>query len=79
MPSLRFGADGTFTMVQFADLHYGESPEADRNSTRVMSDVLDAEAAAVDLVVFSGDQVSGYALHDPRAAWVASLMPAAHR
>ena len=80
--SLLFGAkNDTFTIVQFADLHYGESLERDRNSTKVMFDVLAAEEG-VDLVVFTGDQVSGYALDDTRkvfAAWVESLMPTVHR
>lgn len=43
--TLRFRADGTFRIVQFADLHYGEGedvpwgPAQDRNSTRVMDAV----------------------------------------
>ena len=44
-PPLRFRDDGTFRIVQFADLHYGEGedvrwgPQQDRNSTRVMRQV----------------------------------------
>ena len=62
-----------FRIAQFADLHYGEDengawgPQQDANSTRVMRAVLAAEAAAahrataasLDLVVFSGDMVTG--------------------
>ncbi|KAJ3345203.1 hypothetical protein HDU83_004300 [Entophlyctis luteolus] len=61
---LRFSESGTFRMVQFADLHYGEAPdtdwgpEQDANSTRVIASVLDAERD-VDLVLFLGDQVTG--------------------
>ena len=60
---LRFGDDGLFTAMQIADLHYGEAPslswgpEQDRNSTRVMNAVFTAEAP--QLVVFSGDQITG--------------------
>ena len=50
-------------ICQFADLHFGEAPnlvwgpEQDRNSTRVMNNVLIAEQP--DLVVFTGDQITG--------------------
>ena len=50
-------------LVQFADLHLGEAeglawgPEQDRNSTRVMQQVLAAELPG--LVVYSGDQITG--------------------
>ena len=29
LPPLRFRADGSFTIVQFADLHFGEAPDTD--------------------------------------------------
>lgn len=54
-----------FTMVQFADLHYGEHESSDAKSTQVMQGVLRDEPE-VDLVVFSGDQVSGYVIANPR-------------
>ena len=53
-----------FRIAQFADLHYGEAPslpwgpEQDRNSSRVMRSVLATEGP-LDLVVFSGDQITG--------------------
>jgi len=61
--TLSFRSNGKFKIVQFADLHYGEGeevawgPEQDRNSTRVMRKVLALEKP--DLVVFSGDQITG--------------------
>jgi predicted MPP superfamily phosphohydrolase len=58
--TLRFNKDDTFTIVQFADLHYGESVEQDSNSTRVMLDILKTEKQ-IDFAAFTGDQVSGYA------------------
>eukprot|EP00455_Lapot_gusevi_P011119 TRINITY_DN15111_c0_g1_i1.p1 TRINITY_DN15111_c0_g1~~TRINITY_DN15111_c0_g1_i1.p1 ORF type:complete len:329 (+),score=41.56 TRINITY_DN15111_c0_g1_i1:62-1048(+) len=60
---LHFHDDGTFKIVQFADLHYGEGenvlwgPMQDYNSTRVMRNILTAEKP--DLVIFSGDQITG--------------------
>lgn len=32
---LRFRPDGTFKIIQLTDLHYGEHPEKDVNTTRV--------------------------------------------
>ena len=78
--SLRFDGNGSFTIVQFADLHYGDSRMSDVASTKVMLDVLDAEPNA-NLVVFTGDQVSGHAQTDVRRVfglWAESLLPAAH-
>ena len=55
-----------YRIAQFADLHYGEAPslpwgpEQDTNSSRVMRNIIHAESAAgLDLVVFSGDQITG--------------------
>jgi UDP-2,3-diacylglucosamine pyrophosphatase LpxH len=62
-------------MVQFADLHFGEGDEKDELSIRVMQDVLTAEPNT-DLVVFSGDQVSGWLISNPRDTlrkWADSL------
>lgn len=59
-------------ICQFADLHYGEAPnlawgpEQDRNSTRVMNNVLAAERP--DLVVFTGDQITGNNIVDNATA-----------
>ncbi|GAB4822377.1 hypothetical protein N2152v2_009423 [Parachlorella kessleri] len=57
-PQLRFGPDGTFKIVQFTDLHAGELESADDQANQVQIAVLETEPA--DLVVFSGDLVSGY-------------------
>ena len=78
--SLRFNSDGSFKIIQFADLHYGESVESDSASTKVMFDVIDAESDT-NLVVFTGDQVSGYVVNDIKrvfALWIDSLIPTAH-
>jgi hypothetical protein len=81
-PPLRFRAadGGSFKIVQFADLHFGEGestqwgPEQDLNSTRVMRTVLQAEAP-VDLVVFSGDQLTGNNIaFNATAYWAAALL-----
>lgn len=75
-PSLVFGASG-FTIVQIADVHYGEAPnlpwgpEQDANSTRVQRAVFAAERP--DLVVFSGDQVTGNNVVDNATAVLAEV------
>ncbi|WOO84776.1 putative inactive purple acid phosphatase 16 [Vanrija pseudolonga] len=64
---LTFNKDGTFKVVLFTDLHYGERDggnvwaewgvEQDTNSTRVMNYALDDESP--NLIVYGGDQITG--------------------
>ena len=55
---------GKFTLAQLADLHYGEGesvwwgPVQDANSTRVVQNIIAAEAQ-LDFLIYSGDQVTG--------------------
>ena len=60
-PRLQFRADGSFQIVQFTDLHYGESASKDSMSNSVQQTVLRFEAKQTDFVAFSGDMISGYA------------------
>eukprot|EP01118_Nematostelium_gracile_P009802 TRINITY_DN3317_c0_g1_i1.p1 TRINITY_DN3317_c0_g1~~TRINITY_DN3317_c0_g1_i1.p1 ORF type:complete len:319 (-),score=75.50 TRINITY_DN3317_c0_g1_i1:120-1076(-) len=78
--NLRFRSDGTFKIAQFADLHYGEGesvawgPQQDINSTRVMNRVLAAEKP--DLVVFTGDQITGNNIQSNSTAyWRKAIQP----
>lgn len=66
-----------YRVVQFADLHFGEAenlwwgPAQDVNSTRVMRNVLAAEKpSGVDLVIFSGDQITGNNVLDNATAYI---------
>ncbi len=61
---LRFREDGTFTVVQFTDLHWKNGDEQDRRTRALMDAVLEAERP--DLVVFTGDLISGEECTDPR-------------
>ncbi|KAL1899523.1 hypothetical protein Sste5346_002924 [Sporothrix stenoceras] len=60
---LQFHSDGSFQISIFEDLHFGENawthwgPQQDRNTVRVMGDVLDAERPS--LVVLNGDLITG--------------------
>eukprot|EP00730_Choanoeca_flexa_P001777 TRINITY_DN10780_c0_g2_i1.p2 TRINITY_DN10780_c0_g2~~TRINITY_DN10780_c0_g2_i1.p2 ORF type:complete len:346 (+),score=52.12 TRINITY_DN10780_c0_g2_i1:1762-2799(+) len=82
--SLRFRQDGTFRIVQFTDLHYGEGedvswgPRQDANSNRVLHSVLDHED--VDLVVYTGDLITGNNVHSNATSyWKELLLPSSQR
>ena len=59
-PAIRLRKDQNLTIVQFADLHLGENDAQDHRTLALMRSILAAETPA--FVVFSGDQVSGYAI-----------------
>ncbi|NHN35193.1 metallophosphoesterase family protein [Paenibacillus agricola] len=61
--SLSFRSDGTFTIVQFTDIHWQHGSEQDLKSQEVMRNVLEAERP--DLVVFTGDVVHPTPEADP--------------
>jgi hypothetical protein len=65
---LRFREDGTFTITQFTDMHYGELELKDILTKRVQEFILEEEDP--DLVVMTGDSVSGYAWHGEKG-WFA--------
>ena len=56
---LRFNTDGEFTILQITDLHFGEAGEKDYNSKILVEKLLNWTKP--DLVVVTGDSVSGYA------------------
>jgi len=57
--TLRFNKNGTFKILQFTDLHYGEAQNNDFNSAKVQETILKLENP--DVVIMTGDSVSGYA------------------
>lgn len=50
-------ADGTYKILQFTDLHFGEDPDADMFTTQLFANICSLEHP--DLVVITGDIVSG--------------------
>lgn len=66
-PPLRFRKDGTFTVVQFTDVHWRNGEEADLRSRALIELVLDAERP--DLAVLTGDIVEGSEARDPAEAY----------
>eukprot|EP01099_Mayorella_cantabrigiensis_P002721 TRINITY_DN2200_c0_g1_i1.p1 TRINITY_DN2200_c0_g1~~TRINITY_DN2200_c0_g1_i1.p1 ORF type:complete len:320 (-),score=88.98 TRINITY_DN2200_c0_g1_i1:315-1241(-) len=65
--TLKFRPDGTFKIVQFTDLHFGEGEDLDENSMNVQRTILKAEQP--DVVVITGDAVSGYAWDHRAKDW----------
>ena len=58
-PQLYFREDGTFTIIQFTDLHFGRVGATNLATQKMMEAVL--ESVDADLVVMSGDMVSSLA------------------
>ncbi|KAF8982984.1 purple acid phosphatase [Entomortierella lignicola] len=73
-PTLRFNEDGSFKIVQFADIHMATGPHSchnvpstmdctgDINTIEMMERMLDSERP--DLVVYTGDNVDGLTSND---------------
>ncbi|KAK9806513.1 hypothetical protein WJX73_005719 [Symbiochloris irregularis] len=65
--ALRFSWENTFKIVQFTDLHYGTEYLHDQLTTTVQKRILEWERP--DLVVFSGDLVSGNLYSEAGPGW----------
>ncbi|MDF2959389.1 MAG: metallophosphoesterase [Paenibacillus sp.] len=63
----RFRPDGTFTIVQFTDLHWKNGEEPDLRTERLMQTVLDLEQP--DLVFFTGDTIESEHCRDPKQSF----------
>jgi len=70
---LEFRADGTFTIIQFTDLHYRNGERADRRTLQLMKQVL--ESIKPDLVVLTGDTIDGGFCRDPVASFASAVQP----
>ena len=78
--SLKFDKTNSFTIVQFADLHFGASLDNDRKSKDAMFKIIQYEDI-IDFAVFTGDQVNGYSIWNVReivTAWIQALTPVAN-
>ncbi|WP_326998702.1 metallophosphoesterase [Cohnella kolymensis] len=65
--SLRFRADGSFTIVQFTDLHWQDGGRRDLKTRALMEKVLKLEQP--DLIVFTGDVIESLHCSDPRRSF----------
>jgi hypothetical protein len=70
---LRFRPDGSFTVVQFTDLHFTDNNAANDLTTALMEAVLAVESP--DLVMLTGDVIDGGRCDDPAAAWRRAVAP----
>lgn len=61
---LKFRDDGTFTIVQFTDIHWHNGEPEDLKSWALMEQVVEKEAP--DLVALTGDILSGGGCKEPR-------------
>ena len=68
---LWFRDDGSFKIVVFTDLHYGEGESLDAQNDALQKTVLDAENP--DLVVYLGDVVSGWKASGKRG-WMKGML-----
>jgi len=57
--TLRFNKDHEFVVLQLTDLHYGDSEEQNQRTTAAQESII--QAVKPDLIVITGDAVSGYA------------------
>ncbi len=64
---VRFRSDGSFTIVQFTDLHYSNGDADDVRTLDLMNMVLDVERP--DLVVLTGDLLEGKRCVDPAGSF----------
>lgn len=73
--TLRMRADGTFTIVQFTDLHWNNGEAADLRTRALIERVLAAEKP--DLIVFTGDVIESRRCRDPVKSFRDALSVAA--
>ena len=76
-PDLRFRTDGTFTVVQFADMHFKNGEPPDEQTAALMAAILEAEQP--DLAVLTGDVIDGKHSQDPAAACRLATAPLVER
>jgi len=57
--TLNFSSNGTFTILQITDLHYGEGDSPDENNMKIQTELI--KRVKPDVVVVTGDVISGYA------------------
>ncbi len=72
-PLLRLRSDGTFTIVQFTDIHWNNGEAADEQTRALMERVMDAEQP--DLVLLTGDLIEGSGARDPAGSCRAVIAP----
>ena len=70
---VRFREDGSFTIAQFTDLHFGYHEGEDDRKTEEVRSVLAAESP--DLIFITGDLIWSKGVPDPRVSFRRALAP----
>lgn len=74
---LKYKPDGTFKIVQFADMHWQKSDANDLRTGQLMREILDIEKP--DLVVLTGDNIAGSGCDDCKRAILDCSKPMVER
>ncbi len=74
---LRFREDGTFTIVQFTDMHWHNGEPEDQRTRALIARTLDAEEP--DLVALTGDIIAGSGCDDPAHSYLDAVAPIEER
>lgn len=75
--TLHFRKDKTFTILQFTDTHFSDGGEEDQRTLRLIEKILDLEKP--DLVILTGDVISGGESPQPEEAWRMAVLPMEER
>ncbi len=75
--TLRYREDGTFKIVQFADIHWQNGDVNDIKTSKLMEEILDVEKP--DLVVMTGDNIAGGGCNDCKKAILGYSKPMVDR
>ncbi|RAP74566.1 metallophosphoesterase family protein [Paenibacillus montanisoli] len=74
---LRFREEGTFKIVQFTDMHFGdgkeEERERDERTAALVTQIIEAEQP--DLIVLTGDMIWSHGVADPEASFRRAIAP----
>jgi predicted MPP superfamily phosphohydrolase len=68
---LRFRGDGTFTIVQFTDLHWKNGEIEDLQTYALMKRILEQESP--DLIIFTGDIIHSEKSYNPKEAFLQAV------
>ncbi|KQO18389.1 metallophosphoesterase family protein [Paenibacillus sp. Leaf72] len=71
MTKLKFQDDGTFTIVQFTDLHWKNGEQADLQTYSLMKNILQAEMP--ELVIFTGDVIHSEECISPKESYMDAI------
>jgi len=74
---LKYNEDGTFKIVQFTDMHFGDDKEEDRIKDGRTAELVERIIAEEkpDLIVLTGDMIWSHGVPDPKASFRRAIAP----